>query len=203
MSALLSFFVFGLAAVFGYGAVAAAREWWDCTVTAEHMVWRYANRGAQHKPPCWWWWLAQRYAPARCREVPCATEPDRVLLRQVALWSRHVYLQQFASSEEFDWFHSHQWRWTAAFGLWGEYVEQRLTGTGRIHESVANPPLRVRTAPYAYAMSSAVAHHVLYPSAGHTSIFVGLWRDDNLKHYYPAGQARRWEDHIQRMVERI
>lgn len=151
----------------------------------------------QHSAP-WWYTLAARYFPSRCREIPEATQPERIVLRQFALWKRHVYLQQFASSESFDWMHSHQWRRTFALGLWGNYFERRLAGYGRCAGNI-----RERSAPYCYTMGAEVIHQVVCPSAGHTSLFVGLWRDDDLKHYYPADCAVEWEDHIQVMVERI
>lgn len=146
----------------------------------------------EHPRP-WWFECALRVCPDRCREIPEAVNPSRIVLRQVALWKRHIYLQQFAGSEDIGWMHSHQWRFTIALGLWGSYVERRLGGRYR----------RVRRAPYAYAMGRDVVHQVLFPSAGHTSIFVGLWRDDSLKEYHRTGNARPWEKHIQVMVARI
>lgn len=147
----------------------------------------------QHPAP-WWYRLASKYAPERCREIPEAVNPDRIVLRQVALVGRYLYLQQFASSEDMGWMHSHQWRRMFALGLWGSYTECRLAG----------PPRR-RQAPYLYTMGASVIHHVLCPSAGHTSLFLGLWRDDDLKHYYPAPAPGRrlWADHIKVMVKRI
>lgn len=159
----------------------------------------------QHPAP-WWFRLAMRIAPSRCREIPEAVNPDRIVLRQVALWLRHVYLQQFASSEDPRFMHSHQWHRTIAFGLWGGYTEQRIAGRRRW-----------RSAPYCYTMGADVVHHVQAPTPGHTSIFVGLWRDDDLKHYYgtpwtdaeaacvgnPATIRKLWSDHIKVMVARI
>lgn len=163
-------------------------------------------------PRPWWFELALRWWPERCREVPCPTQPDRIMLRQFALWGRHAYLQQFACSEELEWFHTHQWRRTFAFVLWGGYIERRL---GEV--------ARVRRAPAAYSMGPEVAHHIQHPTPGHTSLFIGLWRDDALKRYLPTmhqvgalgalgrewerQHSRmwwvRWEDHIKRMVARI
>lgn len=149
----------------------------------------------QHPKP-WWYKLAERICPDRCREIPEAVNPDRIVLRQVALWKRHVYLQQFASSEDERWMHSHQWKRTFAIGLWGSYDETRIGGLG----------LR-RKAPYFYTMDETVIHHVTQPSPGHTSIFVGLWRDDGLKYYYDyqatIALSRLWSDHIKVMVKRI
>lgn len=145
----------------------------------------------QHPAP-WWFRLASRLWPDRCREIPEAVNPSRIVLRQVALWPRHVYLQQFASGEDPRYFHSHQWRRTFAIGLWGSYTERRL-----------NVYRRVR-APYLYTMGRDVLHHVLAPSPGHTSIFVGLFRNDNLKVYCPSGLgAVGWEKHIKVKVKRI
>ncbi len=163
----------------------------------------------EHPRP-WWFRLALALVPHRCREVPAPTDSGRVMIRQVALWYRHLYLMQFAGSEEPDWMHSHQWRWTLAVGLWGSYIERRL----------GERP-RVRRAPYAYAMDHTVVHHVQWPTPGHTSLFLGLWRDDDLKHYYPTAPLEQgwralpyerswsepqrvpWEQHIQKMVARI
>lgn len=145
------------------------------------------------QPAPWWYRLAARLFPDRCREIPEAQEPDRIVLRQFAIVKRYAYLQQFASSEHQDWLHSHQWRYTFALGLWGEYTERRLAGA-----------TRRRRAPYAYFMDSSVIHQVTCPTAGHTSIFVGMFRDDDLKHYYPAETGRRlWSDHVKVMVKRI
>ena len=146
----------------------------------------------KHHPAPWWYRLAERWFPDRCREIPEAQNPDRIVLRQVALVLRHVYLQQFASSEDPRWMHSHQWRWTIAIGLWGFYSEFRMAGE-----------MRIRIAPYFYVMDETVVHQVQKPSPGHTSIFIGLWRDDNLKQYFPADTAVSWEDHIKVKVKRI
>lgn len=161
----------------------------------------------EHPAP-WWYRLAEWLAPGRCREIPEAVNPDRIVLRQVALVSRSIYLQQFASSEDPRFMHSHQWRRTIAIGLWGRYRERRIAG-----------PARVRRAPYAYTMDASIVHHVQDPTPGHTSVFIGLGRDDDLKHYYgtpetkPEGWSvagehprtfrRLWSDHIQRFVKRI
>ncbi len=146
----------------------------------------------EHPAP-WWYRLAEKVMPERCREIPEAQNPERIVLRQVALWKRHIYLQQFASGEDPEWMHSHQWHRTIAIGLWGHYVEHRHAG-----------PTIWRGAPYFYTMDASVVHHVLGVSPGHTSIFIGLWRDDDLKHYYPASPERRlWSDHIKVMVKRI
>lgn len=147
----------------------------------------------QH-PPCWWYRIAERLFPDRCREIPEAVNPDRIVLRQVALWKRYVYLQQFASDEDMNFAHSHQWRRTIAIGLWGSYTEERLAG-----------PFNHRSAPYLYTMDASVIHRVQAVTPGHTSIFVGLWRDDDLKNYYDLRTIRRalWSNHITRFVKRI
>lgn len=145
-------------------------------------------------PAPWWYRLAERLCPGRCREIPEAQSPDRIVLRQVAIVKRYAYLQQFASSEDLRWAHSHQWAWTIAIGLWGAYLETRLAG-----------PRRWRVAPYLFWMDSSVIHQVTCPSPSHTSVFIGLWRDDDLKHYYPvpAVGRRHWVAHIKKLVKRI
>lgn len=142
-------------------------------------------------PAPWWYRLAERWFPDRCREIPEAQHPDRIVLRQFALVKRYVYLQQFASSEAFDWMHSHQWHRTIALGLWGSYTERRH-----------NIARKVR-APYLYTMGVDVVHQVILPSRGHTSIFVGLWRDDDLKQYFRRGAGVPWEKHIKVKVKRV
>lgn len=164
-------------------------------------------------PPPWWFRWANYLLPERCREVPCPTQPERIMLRQFALWKRYAYLQQFACSEELNWMHSHQWRRVWAFVLWGGYVERRL-----------GEAARNRRAPAVYTMDHRVAHHIQYPTPGHTSLFVGLWRDDDLKGYFPTfwqvgltggllglewerqhsrAWRKPWESHIQKLVKRI
>lgn len=160
----------------------------------------------QHPKP-WWFRFAQTLFPERCREIPEAQNPDRIVLRQVALWKRHLYLQQFSSGEDPRYMHSHQWHRTFALGLWGGYTEVRMAG-----------PAKERRAPYFYTMGADVIHHVQFPSPGHTSLFLGLWRDDDLKHYYgtprnhtqpgtgdgsPITVRRVWSAHVLQMVARI
>jgi hypothetical protein len=147
-----------------------------------------------HHPKPWWYRVAEYLFPDRCREIPEAQNPDRIVLRQFALIKRYCYLQQFASSEDMRWAHSHQWRYTFALGLWGGYTETRLAGHARR-----------RAAPYLFWMDASVIHQVCVPTPGHTSIFLGLWRDDDLKHYYPvpAIAKRLWSDHVKKMVKRI
>ncbi len=144
-----------------------------------------------HHPQPWWYRLAARLCPDRCREIPEAVNPDRIVLRQVALVKRYVYLQQFASGEDPRWMHSHQWHRTIALGLFGSYTERR--------HNVA----RLVRAPYLYTMGPDVIHQVIDPSPGHTSIFVGLWRDDSMKFYFERGAGVFWEDHIKVKVKRI
>jgi len=147
---------------------------------------------AKEHPAPWWYRLAECWFPDRCREIPEAVNPDRIVLRQFALVKRYAYLQQFASSEDSSWMHSHQWLRTIAIGLWGSYTERRIAGWAR----------RV-CAPYLYTMDAGVVHHVLHPSLGHTSIFIGLWRNDDLKKYYFSDQGVPWEEHIKVKVKRI
>lgn len=144
-------------------------------------------------PAPWWYRLLSRWFPDRCREIPEAVNPERIVLRQFAVVLRYVYLQQFASSEDARWQHSHQWRRTFALGLWGRYRERRLGG---------KYSRRVR-APYFYTMGRDVIHQVRFPSKGHTSLFIGLWRDDDLKEYHRVGRGVHWEEHIRVKVKRI
>lgn len=153
---------------------------------------RIYESSIEHPAP-WWYRLAARWFPHRCREVPEAQDPDRIVLRQFAIVRRYVYLQQFAGSEDAGWMHSHQWWRTFAFGLWGSYTERRLGGDfGR----------RVR-APYAYSMGRDVVHQIRAPSPGHTSIFIGVLRDDDLKAYFPADCGVHWAHHILKWVKRV
>lgn len=163
----------------------------------------------EQNPAPWWYRLAARFFPDRCREIPEARNPERVVLRQFALVKRHVYLQQFASSEDPRYMHSHQWRRTIAIGLWGSYREVRIAG-----------PERIRRAPYIYTMDASVVHHAQKPAPGHTSLFIGIGRDDDMKHYYatpisppalrpwqryspPATIRLSWDRHILVRVKRI
>jgi len=155
----------------------------------------------QHHPKPWWYRLAERLFPERCREIPEAQNPERIVLRQFAIVKRYCYLQQFASGEDPQWFHSHQWRYTIALGLWGSYSERRKR-RGAFNKSWT---YRVVRAPYLYAMDDRVIHQVTGPTAGHTSVFIGLFRDDDLKRYWNCrtGYYRTWEDHIKVKVKRI
>lgn len=143
-------------------------------------------------PAPWWYRLAARLFPGRCREIPEANNPDRVLLRQFAIIKRRVYLQNFASGEDPRFMHSHQWRRTFAVGLWGGYIEHRLAG-----------PARIVRAPYAYTMGPDVIHQVVEPTRGHTSLFVGFGRDDSNRRYFDADAGTPWEQHVKRQVKRI
>lgn len=145
-------------------------------------------------PAPWWYRLAVRFIPDRCREIPEATDPDTILLRQVAIWKQHAYLQQFASGENPDWMHSHPWRFMIAIGLWGSYIETRMAG-----------PTRMRRAPYLFFLDNRSVHHVTDPARSHTSIFIGLGRKTDNKHYfeYPPKVKVHWMAHIQRMVKRL
>lgn len=165
----------------------------------------------EHPAP-WWYRALARLVPSRCREIPEPTDPDRVLLRQFAIVKHHAYLQQFASSENPRFMHSHPYARMLAIGLWGAYRERRIAGRPRW-----------RKAPYLFAMDGGHVHHVTHPSPGHTSIFIGWGRvpdgDVGDKHYYgvpetkpegwtvtgehPRTFRRIWSDHIQRFVKRI
>lgn len=183
------------------------------------------THGAPIEWPAPWWyrfavWLLSTLAPqrsrdekswwCRCREIPEPTDPDRVLLRQVALVKRYVYLQQFASAEDPQFMHSHPYRLMIAIGLWGSYLERRIAGRDRR-----------RRAPYLYVMDGGHVHHVQEPARGHTSIFVGLGREEDgsqgdKRYYgiprrldgiaaedYPGTTFRTWQDHIRRKVARL
>jgi len=200
----------------------------------------------QHPAP-WWYRLLARIAPGRCREIPEANNPTwsghdygdapicrrcgdygpdhtsaddpgcpRIVLRQFAIIKRYVYLQQFACAEDPRFMHSHPYRFMIAIGLWGGYFEQRIAGAARW-----------RIAPYLYTLDGGHVHHVQQPLAGHTSIFVGLFRaadgTDGDKHYYgtperirvpdviaenelvqaPSTLRKLWTDHIRKQVKRI
>jgi hypothetical protein len=149
-------------------------------------------------PPVWWFKVAQRLFPDRCREIPEAVNPARIVLRQFALVKRSVYLQQFAGPEDPRWMHSHQWKRTIAIGLWGWYLEVRQHPNGWYLP-------QWRRAPYLYTMDEKVVHRVDVPSKGHTSIFIGLWRDDDLKNYHSTetGAKVPWFTHILKQVKRI
>lgn len=135
----------------------------------------YHHASALEYPRTWWYRLALRLMPSRCREIPEPQDPTRIIMRQVAIVKRFAYLQQFCGGEDARYYHSHPWRRTFAIGLWGAYTERRLAG----------PPRR-RLAPYCYVMDASVVHNVSDVSPGHTSIFVGIGRDESLKAYYGA-----------------
>lgn len=185
------------------GLVLGAMEYWGLQERwAISAIWL---RGfPQHRPP-WWFQLALKVCPGRCREIPEAVSPHRIVLRQVALWKRHVYLQQFAGAEDAGWFHSHQWRRTFAIGLCGSYYEERVVTRRQPPGAELLTSVERRSAPYFYTMDSEVKHRVAAPSAGHTSLFVGIGRDDSLKFYHPrdGGAPVAWDKHIQKMVARI
>lgn len=142
----------------------------------------------------WWFRLAMRWFPDRCREVPEAVNPDRIVMRQFALIRRHLYLQNFSSSEDARFMHSHQWRWTVALGLWGGYIERRLGGNWR----------KCRRAPYFYVMGHDVIHHVTNPSPGHTSLFLGIGPIHGVpKEYFRTGSGVAWTEHIMRKVKEV
>ena len=162
----------------------------------------------QHPAP-WWYRLAVRLVPSRCREIPEARSPDRIVLRQVAIAKHHWYLQQFASAEDPRYMHSHPFRGMIAIGLWGRYTEHRIAGA-----SIE------RRAPYLYTMDGSHVHHVQEVSPGHTSLFLGFGRaaDDSPgdKRYYgvpgptswtgslsPITVFRSWQQHIVEKVKRI
>ena len=148
-----------------------------------------------HPKPRWFKFLESRF-PERCREIPEAIEPDKILLRQFAIIKGHVYLQQFASGENPLYFHSHPWRrGTIAIGLRGSVMDQNLVGFWR-H--------RVVKAPYFRFMGPNTVHNTTDPSPNHMSIFIGLGKKTDAKGYWnePAEPAH-WEKHIQKKVKRL
>lgn len=138
--------------------------------------------------------------------------PPRILLRQVSIWKRHWYLQQFACSEDPRFMHSHPAKFMIVIGLWGSYTEQRIAGA----------PIK-RSAPYVYTMDAGHVHHVQKPGRGHTSLFLmfGVQHDAEVgdKMYFgapvdtdstgvvqpeqPTTLTRHWKQHIRRKVARI
>jgi hypothetical protein len=146
----------------------------------------------EHPAP-WWYRLLSRLFPSRCREIPEAQDPSRILLRQFALVKRRAYLQQFAGPEDERFFHSHPFRRVIAIGLWGGYTEHRLNG-----------PAKRRRAPYFYTMDASVFHRVNSVTPGHTAIFFGVGkRDDDLKNYVQQPERTPWDKHIRKFVARI
>jgi len=147
----------------------------------------------QSKQP-WWYRLALRSAPERCREIPEAQNPDRTLLRQVALISRRVYLQQFVSGEDDRYFHRHAGP-VLAIGLRGTYVDSSLLPEGGMLIK------RVR-APYVRYMNSSHAHRVTHPQR-QCSIFVLLRRKQERTYTDGRGRFWPWQEHVKKQVERI
>lgn len=171
----------------------------------------------QHAAP-WWYRLLAHVWPSRCREIPEAANPTwpdgspRIVLRQFAIVKRYVYLQQFACAEDPRFMHSHPYTFNVAIGLWGSYVERRIAGASRC-----------RRAPYVYTLDAGHVHHVQAPTAGHTSIFIGLGRavdgSPGDKRYFGTPtdvtteahehgaqsitRSKLWTLHIQKKVKRI
>lgn len=148
---------------------------------------------AVQQPATWWYRLAERYVPSRCREVPEAKHPDRILIRQVAIIPRVLYLQQIASDEHWGFMHRHEFRWAVCIGLWGSYCDRRLGR--RTWTDVVAPYLRV--------MDGDVWHQVRSPSEGHTSLFLGLGRFQERRYCHCAIKTWSWEDHVTETVKRI
>jgi hypothetical protein len=146
-------------------------------------------------PKTWWYKLAARCIPSRCREIPEARNPDRILLRQVALIKGHCYLQQFASHEDPMWMHSHPWtHGTIAIGLWGG-LQEHIFGGVRVQ--------RKWRAPYARYMGPNYVHSTDPLGPGHTSIFIGLGRKTDEKYYHRVAGRVHWTTHIKRKVVRL
>jgi hypothetical protein len=146
-------------------------------------------------PAPWWYRLAARVVPSRCREIPeCGGR--RILLRQVALVGRTVYLQGFASGEDPAYMHSHPGTLVLVLGIWGACSERRL-GRARV---------RRRVAPYAYAMDDATIHLNTEPTRGHTSIvaFLGRVEPGPDREYFPADtRGVPWHEHTSVRVRRV
>lgn len=152
----------------------------------------------QH-PKTFWYKILEKYFPSRCREVPEATEPNKILIRQFAIWKGRIYLQQFASGENPAWLHSHPWKkGTIAIGLWGSVVDCQVPGADQV---------RLYKAPYIRLMGPNHYHQTLDPSKGHTSIFIGLGEKTDFKYYLPKMEVfnlrKHWTTHIQKLVKRI
>jgi hypothetical protein len=142
-------------------------------------------------PAPWWYRLAARLLPSRVREIPDARDPSRVLLRQVAIIKRRVYLQGFASHEDRRFYHSHGAP-LLVIGIWGGYVERRPGDVDTLHE-----------APYAYTMGADELHAVDAPSPGHTSIAVYAGEPDRMHVPVDGGPAVHWTEHVRRRVVRL
>ena len=159
-----------------------------------------------HPAPNWFKVLAALF-PGRCREIPEATDPGRVLLRQFAIVKRVCYLQQFASGENPNYYHRHEFQRMLVIVLRGSYIERR-----------PGAPDRLVIGPCVYTMDDRIVHQVDEPSASHTSIFLGLRRRGE-RTYFRRGRARigvagrvasildltpiDWRAHVKRQVERI
>lgn len=142
-----------------------------------------------------WYRLARALLPSRCREVPEAQDPDTVLLRQFAIWRGRAYLQQFASAEHPDWYHTHPWTaGTLAIGL-----------SGGLREWVYCGPVQTREfrAPYLRYMGPDHIHRSAPTGPGHTSIFVGFGRKTDHKYYLRAAKPVHWASHVMRQVKRL
>ncbi len=147
----------------------------------------------QEHPAPWWYRLAARIVPSRCREIPEARNPDRILLRQVAIIKRTAYMQQFASGEDDCYMHEHEFRRCICVGLWGGYTEKRWWGT------------KVVRAPYLYTMLPDVVHQVTRPTPGHTSLFIGIGRFRERRYYHAHSPAKSWPwtEHVKKQVKRV
>lgn len=158
------------------------------------------NKNEQVHPPTWWFKVLSRIFPERCREIPEAKETHeqtnpRILLRQFAIIKERAYLQQFASGEDTEYFHTHPWdKGTIAIGLWGNLTERLSVGAW---------PVKKFFAPYFRYMSPNMVHQTIFPSKGHTSIFIGLGKKTDEKYYYTLQPGIHWTKHIKKVVKRI
>ncbi len=163
-----------------------------------------------HFPRPWWYSLALRIAPGRCREIPEAQNPDRIILRQVALVKNRRELQLLALTKILfaSGWRERFWRsvlWLASFA--NVYLQQFASDEdprfmhchpykfmiaiglwgGYTEHRIAGAPKR-RRAPYLYTMDGGHVHHAQAVTKGHTSIFAGFGRaiDGTIgdKHYY-------------------
>ena len=142
-------------------------------------------------PAPWWYRLAARLAPNRCREIPEATDPDRILLRQVAIVRRTVYLQQLASGENPEYVHRHEGP-VLCLGLWGSYTDYQL----------GCEQTRIK-APYVRYMGRNVWHRVYAPSPGHTSLFAVLRRERERRYAYGGLYQWPWDKHVRERASRL
>lgn len=131
--------------------------------------------------------------PGRYREIPLAENPDKILIKQLAVLKKHVYLQSFVNGEGDDFVHSHSWKYgTIAVGLLGRVTDYNL-GTNET---------KTIKAPYFRYMPPSTLHSTNNP-VNHLSIFIGLGQKiDDLKGYVAKNKIP-WNQHIKKFVKRL